>query len=121
MVSRTATATILAVSVWLSAGDARVQTPSPAQGPVIRSLDEQALRAYTGVYRWQPDAFVYLQMWEEFSGFGKPQLVAFDEAGDVRILYRTAGDKFFAGPGIAVPESVESRIVFRRDAAGKIV
>jgi pimeloyl-ACP methyl ester carboxylesterase len=60
-------------------------------------------------------------MWEEFSGFGKPQLVAIDEAGDVRILYQTDDDKFFAGPGIAVPESIESRIVFERDAAGKIV
>jgi pimeloyl-ACP methyl ester carboxylesterase len=121
MVSRTATATILAVSLWVPVSHARIQTPSPAQGPVIRSVDAQALREYTGVYRWQPDTFVYLQMWEEFSGFGKPQLVACDEAGDVRILYRTDVDTFFTGPGIAVPESVESRIVFQRDAAGKIV
>jgi pimeloyl-ACP methyl ester carboxylesterase len=121
MVSRTAITAILAVSVWLPVGHARVQAPAPAQDPAVRSLDEQALREHPGVYRWQPDGFLYLQMWEEFSGFGKPQLVAFDEAGDVRVLYRTDVDKFFAGPGIAVPESVESRIVFQRDAAGKIV
>jgi pimeloyl-ACP methyl ester carboxylesterase len=64
---------------------------------------------------------VYLQMWEEFSGFGKPRLVAFDESGEVRPLYRTEQDKFFAGPGVAVAEPVESSVEFRRDRAGTIV
>src|SRR5437773_10183315 len=94
---------------------------SAPQTPAVRPVDGKVLREYAGVYQWGPNAFVYLQMWEEFSGFGKPQLVAIDEAGDVRILYQTDDDNFFAGPGIAVPESIESRIVFERDAAGKIV
>src|SRR5438128_39968 len=75
------------------------------QTPAGRAVNEQALREYAGVYQWGPNAFVYLQMWEELSGFGKPQLVAFDESGDVRTLYPTDDDKFFAGPGIAVPVS----------------
>ena len=42
------------------------------------------------MYRWGPDAFVYLQLWHEFSGFDKPgQLVAFDESGVIRVLYPT--------------------------------
>jgi pimeloyl-ACP methyl ester carboxylesterase len=87
----------------------------------VQLVDERALREYTGVYQWAPDAFVYLQMWDEFSGFGKPQLVAFDETGDVRTLYPIAGDTFFAGPGAAMPGSIESRIAFQRDGAGHIV
>jgi len=58
---------------------------SAHQGLAPRLADEQVLREYTGVYRWDDNAVVYLQMWNEFSGFDKPsQLVAFDESGDVR-------------------------------------
>lgn len=91
------------------------------QSPAVRPVDEKTLREYTGVYQWQRDAFVHLQMWQEFSGFGKPsQLVAFDESGDVRVLYPTDRDRFFSGPGAAVPSSVESRIEFQRDSAGNV-
>src|SRR6266849_1633023 len=93
---------------------------SATQTPAVRSVDEKVLREYAGVYRWEPNAFVYLQLWEEFSGFGKPKLVAFDESGEVRTLYPTERDQFFAGPGVAVPASIESRIEFQRDATGKI-
>jgi len=94
---------------------------SAPQAPTVRAVDEKLLREYTGVYRWEPNAFVYLQMWDEFSGFGKPaQLVAFDESGEVRTLYPTDGDRFFAGPGAAVPTSIESRVEFQRDRTGKI-
>jgi pimeloyl-ACP methyl ester carboxylesterase len=91
------------------------------QAPVIRPVDERALRPFAGVYQWGPDAFLYLQMWEEFSGFGTPRLVAFDESGDVRLLYQMADDRFFTGPGAAVPDSIESRIAFQRDAGGHLV
>jgi len=91
------------------------------QTPVVRAVDETTLRDYTGVYQWGPDAFVYLQMWDEFSGFGKPQLVAFDESGEVRTLYPTGNDQFFAGPGAAVAASIESRIAFQRSGGGQIV
>lgn len=94
---------------------------SARQTPVVRPVDEKALREYAGVYQWGPNAFVYLQMWDEFSGFGKPQLVAFDESGDVRTLFQTEGDQFFAGPGAALSTSIESRIAFQRDRAGEIV
>jgi hypothetical protein len=58
---------------------------SAPQPPAVRAFDERVLREYTGVYRWERNAFVYLQMWDEFNGFGKPaQLVAFDESGEVR-------------------------------------
>jgi pimeloyl-ACP methyl ester carboxylesterase len=94
---------------------------SARQTLVVRPVDEKTLREYTGVYQWRPNAFVYLQMWEEFSGFGKPKLVAFDESGEVRTLYPTDRDQFFAGPGAAVSASVESRIDCQRDGTGKIM
>jgi pimeloyl-ACP methyl ester carboxylesterase len=91
------------------------------QAPAVRSVDEKVLREYTGAYRWGPNAFVYLQLWNEFTGFNKPgELVAFDESGDVRTLYPTDRDQFFAGPGLKVATSIESRIEFQRDGAGKI-
>jgi pimeloyl-ACP methyl ester carboxylesterase len=93
-----------------------------AQAPVVRPVDDKVLREYAGVYQWGPHAFVYLQMWNEFSGFTNPsQLVAFDEAGEVRTLYPSERDQFFTGPGMAVPTSIESRIEFRRDNTGKII
>ena len=92
------------------------------QAPVVQAVEESALREYAGVYQWGPDAYVYLQLWDEFSGFGKPrQLVAFDEAGDVRTLYPMARDRFFAGPGMAVSDAVESRIEFQRERGGAVV
>ena len=61
-------------------------------------MDWKVLREYAGVYQWQPNGFVYLQLWNELSGFDKPsQLVAFDESGEVRVLYPTERDHFFAG------------------------
>ena len=94
----------------------------PRQAPAVRVVDQKFLREFTGVYQWGPDAFVYLQMWDEFTGFGKPsQLVAFDESGDIRTLYPVEGDRFFAGPAAAVSTSVESDVEFQRDSMGKIV
>src|SRR5215212_4082991 len=91
------------------------------QTPIVRPVDEAVLREYAGAYQWGPNAFVYLQMWDEFSGFGKPQLVAFDESGDVRTLYPTDSSQFFTGPGAATSASIESRIAFQRDSAGRIL
>ena len=88
------------------------------QSPAVRSVEEKVLREYAGVYQWEPDAFVYLQMWDEFSGTSK--LGAFDESGEIRALYPTDHDRFFAGPGMALSTSVESRVEFQRDAAGTI-
>ena len=114
---RTALIGAILVSGLIGAGIAR----SILQAPAIRAVDEKALGEYAGVYRWGPDAFVYLQMWNEFSGFGKPgQLVSFDESGAIRVLYPTDRDRFFAGPGAAVPTSIESQIEFQRNGAGRI-
>ena len=94
---------------------------SMPQSPTVRSVEETTLREYTGVYQWGSNAFVYLQLWNEFTGFTKPsQLVAFDESGEVRTLYPTDRDQFFAGPGAAIPTSIESRVEFQRDGTGKI-
>ena len=94
---------------------------SGQQTPTIRAVDEGTLQEYSGVYSWEPDAFVYLQLWDEFSGFGKPrQLVAFDESGDVRTLYPSDRDRFFAGPGMAVASAIESTVEFQRDRTGRI-
>jgi hypothetical protein len=97
-------------------------TPSARQQPPILPLAGVALSEFTGVYAWEPNAFVYLQMWDEFAGFGKPrQLVAFDESGDVRVLYPTDRDGFFTGPTAAVATSIQSKIRFQRNANGTIV
>ncbi|HLH32743.1 MAG TPA: hypothetical protein VKY31_16195, partial [Terriglobia bacterium] len=89
------------------------------QPPEIRPVEETILRAYTGVYQWEPNAFLYVQMWSEFTG--KNQLVAFDESGEVRTLYPIDRDRFFAGPGAAVPTAIESRIDFQRNGEGKVI
>jgi uncharacterized protein len=92
---------------------------SAPQAPAVRSVDERILRGYAGVYQWEPNAFLYIQMWSEFTG--KNQLVAFDESGEVRTLYPIEDDRFFAGPGAAVPTSIESRIDFQRNGQGKLI
>ena len=90
------------------------------QTPAVPA-DETTLREYAGVYQWDPNTFVYLQLWDEFTGFGKPrQLVAFDESGETRTLYATDRDRFIAGPGMAMSTPVESRIEFQRDGSGTI-
>ena len=77
------------------------------------------LTTYAGVYQWTPNAFVYLQPWIELTG--KPQLVAFDENGELRALYPVGTDEFTAGAAAAIPTPVESRIKFQRNASGHIV
>jgi dienelactone hydrolase len=81
-------------------------------------MDEAKLREYAGTYQWDGSAFLYLQMWAELAGTN--QLVAFEETGELRTLYPTDPDHFFAGPGAAVPTSIESRIAFQRDRQGAI-
>jgi pimeloyl-ACP methyl ester carboxylesterase len=92
---------------------------SAFQSPAIRSMKERTLREYAGAYQWDSGSFVYLQIWRELSA--QHPLVAFDESGEVRTLYPTDRDRFFAGPAAAVATSVESRIEFERDRSGKIV
>ena len=65
------------------------------QSPAIRAVDEAILREYAGTYQWDRNAFVYLQIWPELTGTN--QLVAFDETGELRILYPSAPDRFFTG------------------------
>src|SRR5689334_17900826 len=82
--------TIVVVAVLLGSVIVRSR-----QRPSIRTMDEATLRGYAGVYEWEKNAFVYLQLWSELSGTN--QLVAFDETGEVRTLYPTDPDSFFAG------------------------
>jgi pimeloyl-ACP methyl ester carboxylesterase len=88
------------------------------QGPVVRVTDEATLRELSGTYQWDRDSYLYLQPWDELGG--TRQLVAIDEEGDIRTLYQQEKDRFFAGPAAAVSTSIESRVGFRRDAAGAI-
>lgn len=100
---------------------ALVATPlacSAQQKPVVRPMDASALREYAGVYQWGPKAFLYLQLWSELSGSN--QITAFDESGEVRTLFPTDRDRFFAGPGAGIPTAIESRIEFQRDGNGKV-
>jgi hypothetical protein len=107
-----------AIGVTVAAALLGTIASSMPQSPAVRSFDESILREYVGVYQWQPNAFVYLQMWNEFAGTN--QLVAFDESGEVRTLYPTDRDRFFAGPGAAIPASIESQIEFQRDGRDRI-
>ena len=91
---------------------------SLSQAARALSADDESLREYVGTYQWGPDHFVYLQMWNEFRG--KNDLVAFDESGDVRTLFPAEGGQLVAGAGAAVPNPIESRIEFSRDASGKV-
>lgn len=88
------------------------------QRPAVRALDDEVLRQYAGVYEWEAGTFLYLQPWTEI--VSTRQLVAFDESGEVRALYSTEHDRFFAGPGLAVQRSIESRVHFRRGEAGRV-
>jgi uncharacterized protein len=88
------------------------------QSPAIRAADEAMLREYTGTYQWDRNAFVYLQLWAELTGIN--QLVAFDETGELRVLFPAEPDRFFTGPGAAIPAPVESRIEIQRGDSGKI-
>jgi dienelactone hydrolase len=88
------------------------------QSPAIRAVDEAILREYAGAYQWERNAFLYLQLWPELTGAN--QLVAFDETGELRILYPAGPDRFFTGPGAAISDPVESRIEVQRTASGKI-
>ena len=71
---------------------------SALQTPAVRPVDESVLREYAGVYQWDAKAFVYLQMWSEFSK--THHLGAFDESGELRALYPTDRDRFFTGPAL---------------------
>ena len=90
-----------------------------AQPPKIKSLDQASLREYAGAYAGGTNEFLYLQLWSELSG--TPQLVAFDESGEVRTLYPRDHDRFFTGPGAAVSTSLESVVQFERNPQGEIV
>src|SRR5687768_7631188 len=89
------------------------------QTTTMPTLDPQALRDYAGAYEWEQGGFVYLQPWSELTG--KNDLVAFDEAGDVRVLYSADRDRFTAGRVAAVPTPVESEVAFERDRTGNVV
>lgn len=88
------------------------------QAPTAQSMEAQSLREYVGEYEWGHGGFLYLQLWSELARTN--QLVAFEESGEVRTLYPTARDTFFAGPGAALPNAVESRVIFRRDGGNTI-
>jgi uncharacterized protein len=92
-----------------------------SQAPAVRVLDPKVLHEYEGVYRWDTNGFLYVQLWNEFSGFDKPgELVSFDDSGSIRVLYPTGPDRFFSGPGAAVRTSAQSHIDFQRDRSGKV-
>jgi pimeloyl-ACP methyl ester carboxylesterase len=81
-------------------------------------MDASVLREYAGVYQWGPNAFLYLQLWGELASSN--QITAFDESGEVRTLFPTDRDRFFAGPGAGIATAIESRVEFQRDGNGKV-
>lgn len=104
-----ATACVLALAV---------SARSALQSPPVAAINEARLRDYAGTYAWDDGTFVDLHMWAELSGTS--QLVAIDDSGEIRTLYPSGPDRVVAGPGAAVSTPIESRIEFKRDAAGAI-
>jgi dienelactone hydrolase len=103
---------------WLTIGHAIALVYLSAQVPPLLAVDEQVLREYAGAYQWDQTHVVYLQVWAEFSGSN--QLVAFDDTGEIRVLFPTDRDRFFTGPGIRVSTALESTVDFQRDRAGQV-
>jgi pimeloyl-ACP methyl ester carboxylesterase len=101
-----------------TAGVVLLAPPCSPQGPNMKPVADEKLREYAGVYQWDQDDFLYLQLWSELTGTN--QLVALDESGEIRALFPTAGDRFFAGPGAGIAKTTESSIQFQRDGAGKV-
>jgi len=64
MKSRTTFGSATAVALLI------VRTAACAAPPQSASLQaaEKVLREYVGVYQWRANAFVYLQLWSEFTG-----------------------------------------------------
>ena len=56
---RSLTAATAATLIALSGAAAG---PGDRQAPAVRAIDEQALREYTGVYRWDDNTLLYLQL-----------------------------------------------------------
>jgi pimeloyl-ACP methyl ester carboxylesterase len=101
-----------------TAGVVLLAPPCSPQGGNMKPIADEKLREYAGVYQWDQDDFLYLQLWGELTGTN--QLVALDESGEIRALFSTAGDRFFAGPGAGIAKTTESSIQFQRDGAGKV-
>ena len=108
----------IVVGLVVLTGLSSAQIAPSFQSPAIREVDEASLREYAGTYQWDRNAFLYLQIWPELTGIN--QLVAFDESGELRILYPTGPDRFVTGPGAAIPTPVESTIELQRDDRNKI-
>jgi len=89
-----------------------------AQAAPVVTVDEAALREYAGTYQSLSDSLIYLQLWAEVTG--RNQLVAVDESGEIRALFPVGHDEFITGRGAGLVDPIESRIAFRRDAAGRI-
>ncbi|MEO5923951.1 MAG: alpha/beta hydrolase [Bryobacteraceae bacterium] len=81
-------------------------------------LNRRELQEYTGVYQTDENRTIFVDLWD---GLGSDELVTISQAGEVRTIYSTDRDKFFAGPTVALPTSVESRISFQRDRSGSII
>ena len=108
----------IAVVVTVAAALVGTTLVDVLQRPVVRPLDDEALREYVGVYRWDDDTLLYLQLLSEFTGANA--LTAIRDTGEVRVLFPTGRDTFFTGPGAAVAESVESRVTFQRHETGEL-
>ena len=93
---------------------------SAFQPPAVRAVDEKRFVNTPACISGSRTPLCISRCGVNSAGQQAEQLVAFDESGEVRALYPTDRDRFFAGPGMAVSASIESRIEFQRDGTGKI-
>src|SRR5262249_30056758 len=91
----------------------------PSQPQTVHAVGVDRLHQYPGTYQRAPGAFLYPQLWSEFTGTN--QLVAFDEAGEARTLFPPEPPRFFAGRGAALSNSAEARIHFPGFSAGRVL
>ncbi len=75
------------------------------------------VRKYFGSYEFESGQFLHIRTWDEL---GENQLTYLDEKGQVGPLHAISDTEFFSGPGLWIPVPGQKRIIFEKNAKGKI-
>ena len=81
------------------------------------ALEPQALAGYAGIYGPLDGRYLHVQPWDEL---GPDRLGLFDDDGSARGLEPIGADRFVAGASLSGVVPVEARLLFARDAAGRV-
>ncbi|HEX8171791.1 MAG TPA: CocE/NonD family hydrolase [Thermoanaerobaculia bacterium] len=95
-------------------GDAMSGTVAGKPFAAVATIATDDVAEYGGIYEVAPGHIVIISN----GPFGLSMLDR--QSGQVRQLFRTSRDAFFAGPSLGLPLPVESHYLFDRDASGAI-